>query len=650
VTASYAERLAARVHEQALACIGCNDCMLACPVPESRGVTIAELNAAVHLPVITRPNVVAFLNACTQCTQCVPACPADLSRAEMVLFNKLKVEDAVPNHELLLQTEKRALPSGWTLDGLAQGLATLQLFQGAPPEALRRLVQKSTLRLVAGGESLCKDGDFYERLSVVLSGSLVQTATGPKGELIYLVGLGPGAFFGEVGVLGDCAEPYGAVAREASVVLEAPKLAVLRLIEQAPAFAATLDVIYARHALWSHARSPGSLGALPEAAIAELFAEAKLELVSAGQQLFAEGEPPRDFFLVRSGFLRAVRRDAAGERVLTYFREGDVLGLTALVMNEPAQGYAVQAVGRAEVVRVTSSALHRVYQRYPDAYGKLARSGIEAEQLARATDVGVGPLSPEHALGPYVAMWAPPSQPPAASLAPAGAAPPDWASLRQSSPPGGGSGSYASPSGRQSAPSGVERSLSGARAPLEAGVLVEEGIAKGREVLVVDQNLCTGCGNCIEACERRHGTSRLQLRGLQVENYMFPTACRHCADPACLLCSVNGIVRRPSGEIQIVEDNCIGCGACAERCPYGNISMHAVEREKRGFFPSLFDFLVRGALREQALDAIDPKVQRVAVKCDLCAGHRDYACVTACPVGANFRVDPGRLVGPSKAT
>jgi Fe-S-cluster-containing hydrogenase component 2 len=175
-------------------------------------------------------------------------------------------------------------------------------------------------------------------------------------------------------------------------------------------------------------------------------------------------------------------------------------------------------------------------------------------------------------------------------------------------------------------------------------VLVEEGIAKGREVLVIDQNLCTGCGNCIDACERRHGTSRLQLRGLQVEHYMFPAACRHCADPACLLCSVNGIVRLPSGEIQIVEDNCIGCGACAERCPYGNINMHAVKQKKKGFWPGMLEFLARGSSREAALEAVDPKVERVAVKCDLCAGHADYACVTACPVGANFRTDPSRLV------
>ncbi len=634
----YAQRLAERVSEQALACIGCNDCLLACPIPESRHVTIAELNAAVRLPVLTRPNVISFLDSCTQCQQCVPACPADLNRAEMVLFNKLKVEDAVPNHELLLQAEKATFASGFTLDGLAQGLTALEIFRGATPHALRRLVQKSTLRFVTTGEALCRDGDFYERLTLVLSGSLLQTSTGPKGEQLYLVGLGPGSFFGEVGVLGDCPEPYGAVAREPSVVLEAPKLAVLRLMEQAPIVAETLDLIYARHALFSHVRNPGNLGNLPEVAISELFSEAKLELLSAGQTLFTEQDPARDFFVVRNGFIRASRKDGAGERVLTYFREGNSLGLTALLQSEPVQGYTAAAVGRSEVVRVAGAALARLYARYPEAYQLLAHHAVEGERLARSRSVGVGPLSPDgpgslaSSLGPYVAAYA--------AHAPSQPGVPDSRFSSPSYPSAPGSEARSS-YGRGSA----ERSLSGERAPLEAGVLVEEGIATGREVLVIDQNLCTGCGNCIDACERRHGTSRLQLRGLQVENYMFPTACRHCADPACLLCSVNGIVRRPSGEIQIVEDNCIGCGACAERCPYGNISMHAVEQPKRGLFPSLFDFLARGSARERALDALDPKVQRVAVKCDLCAGHSDYACVTACPVGANFRVDPGRLVG-----
>jgi Fe-S-cluster-containing dehydrogenase component/CRP-like cAMP-binding protein len=607
----YQARLAERVESQVLACIGCNDCMLACPIAESRSVTIAELNHAVHLPTIQQPNVVAFLSACTQCKQCVPACPADLSRAEMVLLNKLKVEDAVPNHELLLSTQSSTAPSGWTLDGLAQGLSTLELFRSANAQGLRRMIQKSTLRLLSEGEELAREGEFYERLAVVLNGSLVQTSTGAKGELLYLVVLGSGSFFGEVGVLGDCPESYGAVAREGSIVLEIPKLAVLRLMEQAPAFGETMDMLYARRALHSHARSPGTLGALPEAAIAELLTHARLELVPAGKSLFAQGDAPRDFFLVRAGFLRALQHDGIGDRVTTYFREGDLFGLTALLYQEARHSYTAQAVGRTEVVRIPGASLGGLFARYPQVHAALSQSAHEAERLARSNEVGVSPLT--HGIAGTPA-------PPTAS-----------GYGRPSSPPG---------VLRPSNPSG----LSGDRARFEAAVLVEQGIAKGREVLVIDQNLCTGCNNCIDACERRHGTSRLQLRGLQVENYMFPAACRHCADPACLLCSVNGIVRLPSGEIQIVEDNCIGCGACAERCPYGNINMHAVKKKKRGFFPAMFDFLARGSSREAALEALDPKIERVAVKCDLCAGHSDYACVTACPVGANFRVDPTSLV------
>ncbi|HEV8244988.1 MAG TPA: cyclic nucleotide-binding domain-containing protein [Polyangiaceae bacterium] len=572
----YERRLAQRVESQVLACIGCNDCLLACPVPESRLVTIGELNSAVNQALIAQKNVIDFVSACTQCGQCVPACPADLNRAEMVLFNKLKVEDSIPDHELSLQARNVAFPSGWTLDGLAQTLLSLELFKGASPLSMRRLLQKSTLRLLVAGEELCKSGEFYEKLSIVLSGSLDQTSIGPRGERLHLLMLGPGTFLGEVGVLGDCAEAFGAVARETSVVLEAPKVAVLRLMDQAPEFAHTLETLYGRHALWTYAREPGALGALPEAALGELMAGARLELLPSGKQLFRQGDTPTDLFLVRSGFLKATHADARGVRALTYFREGDVFAVLAVLYRETMHVYGVEAVGRAEVIRIPGASLWPVLSRYQGSDAALQHSALSAERLARARDVGVGPMN-------------------------------------------------------QAARTSTSE------------LLVEQGIAKGREVLVIDQTVCTGCSNCIDACERRHGQSRLQLRGLQIGKYMFPAACRHCSDPACLLCSVNGIVRLPSGEIQIVEESCIGCGACATRCPYGNISMHPVDEPKKGVVFSILNFLAGSPAREHAIEEIDPKVQKVAVKCDLCAGYNDYACVTACPVGANFRIDPAKL-------
>lgn len=192
----YETELARRVESQSLACIGCNDCLLACPIVESRSVTIGELNNALRLPVLTQRNVVAFVTACTQCSQCVPVCPADLNRAEMVLFNKLKVEDSVADHELLLQARTVTFPSGWSLDGLSSRLTEVELFNGATVTALRRLLLKSTLRLLVPGEELVKEGEFHERLSLVLSGALSQVTNGPRGEPLRILTLGPGSFFG----------------------------------------------------------------------------------------------------------------------------------------------------------------------------------------------------------------------------------------------------------------------------------------------------------------------------------------------------------------------------------------------------------------------------------------------------------------------
>ena len=332
------EQLRQSVEGELLACIGCNDCLLACPVVESRGVSIAELNAAVHLPVISDANVAAFVTACTQCRQCVPACPADLNRADMVLLNKLKVEDSVPDHELMLQARTVAFPSGITLDGLSQKLSELQLFRGAAPIALRRLVLKSTLRMLVPGEELCKEGEFHERLCVVLSGSLEQQSIGVDGLPIHVLKLAQGSFFGEMGVLSDSAEPFSVVAEELSIVLEASKIPVLRLMDQAPEVRASLDALYEKRALFSYSRNPGELGALPEAAVAELLWSSRLELLPTGSVLFDERDSPRDFFLVRSGFLRASQRGDSGERVLTYFREGNVFGVLPLLYREASMG------------------------------------------------------------------------------------------------------------------------------------------------------------------------------------------------------------------------------------------------------------------------------------------------------------------------
>src|SRR5579885_1551530 len=139
-----------------------------------------------------------------------------------------------------------------------------------------------------------------------------------------------------------------------------------------------------------------------------------------------------------------------------------------------------------------------------------------------------------------------------------------------------------------------EATLSGLHA------LVGDGVVEGTEVLVIDLDKCIHCNECEEACARRHGHSRMNRKGMVVGNISIATACRQCQDPVCMLCSRAGIARMPGGEVYITE-SCIGCGICAERCPYDNISIVSLaeEAQERSTWERFTQFFTKGAGKER---------------------------------------------------
>jgi CRP-like cAMP-binding protein/Fe-S-cluster-containing hydrogenase component 2 len=569
------DALRSEVEREIMACIGCNDCLLACPLPEAKQVTIAQLNHAVLDEQIVSADVIGFVQACTQCQQCVPVCPADLHRADIVLYNKLKVEEVAPDHEMPLQVGPNITGSGWSLDALANHVTSLPLFAGVEPAVLRRMLQSATLRRLEPQDVLVREGEFHERLFVVLDGSVEQTTSSTTSDRTRILLLGPGSFHGELAVMGNQEETYTITCVLPATVLEFPKATVFRLMNESPPFKRTMDDLYQRRAIWTHARTSPLLAALPEEAVEDLLSKAQFRVIRPGTVVFREGDQPGDLHLVRTGFLRVARRFGSEERVLQYFREGDVFGAVALLFNQ-LQSATVSANTRTEIVTIPGAAVTALLERSPDLRKTLIAESTKAEEVI----------------------------------------------LQMGSAP--------RPDPKDRATS-MMMSLEG---------LVDRGVMQGHEVLLIDTSICTDCNNCVDACGRRHGYSRIERTGLQLGNMLFPSACRHCEDPVCLLCSVNGIVREPDGEIRIVPDNCIGCGACAERCPYDNIQMHELAGQKEGFVSKLFH-------RAEESSAEDQLKQRLAVKCDLCAGYDYYACVHACPVGAAMRVDPVEVFGRS---
>ena len=363
--ADYFDQLREEVEREVMACIGCNDCMLACPLPEKRFVTIAELNAGVLAETIKAPNVAAFVSACTQCGQCIPACPADLHRADMVLWNKMKVENAAPNQVMPLQVGETVELSQWTLDSLSQHLSGIPLFEGVDPLHLRRMLLSSTLRHLASDEILCREGQYHERLFVLLDGQIEQSAMDSENRRARILIMGAGSFHGELAVLGNREEAYTLTAIRSSIVLELTKGTVHRLKKESSAFRATMDELYRRRALWTFARESPMLAAFPESVIETLLKQSHLRVLRAGEILYREGDRPGNLYIARTGFLKVARKVDGSELVLQYFREGDVFGVTAALFEE-AQSATVSANTRSEVIVIPGAVVQELLNGNPN--------------------------------------------------------------------------------------------------------------------------------------------------------------------------------------------------------------------------------------------------------------------------------------------
>jgi Fe-S-cluster-containing hydrogenase component 2/CRP-like cAMP-binding protein len=173
---------------------------------------------------------------------------------------------------------------------------------------------------------------------------------------------------------------------------------------------------------------------------------------------------------------------------------------------------------------------------------------------------------------------------------------------------------------------------------------IEQGLYEGQSVLVLDLDNCTRCDACTRGCVEEHGSEthgfpipRLLRAGRRLDNFMVATSCRSCTDPHCMVgCPVDSIHRGKHLQI-VIEDHCIGCGLCAENCPYGSIFMIPNERRK--------------------ISTIDPERagrtyavgQLKAANCDLCDARGELssprpACVAACPHDAAFRLTGPQLL------
>ncbi|MFO0952845.1 MAG: cyclic nucleotide-binding domain-containing protein [Isosphaeraceae bacterium] len=390
----------------------------------------------------------------------------------------------------------------------------------------------------------------------------------PTGDAVSLsVGrpvatMGPGDLFGEMTCMSFYPRSATVVAgKDGAVVFEMLRN-VLYIMQRSPAYREVLEQKYRDRVLGSHLRSVSLFEPLREneaefdKLLEELKDKVRLRRCEPGEVIFRQGAAADDgFYIVRAGFVKVSQSRQQDEIVLDYVGPGGYFGEIGLLSDLPE----FQGLTEPGVRNATCTALDHV---------DLVR--ITARDFRDITD-----RFPEKFRSKLVEQ--------AVSI------------LTKNK----------------------ERTGQGRSESLDA--FVSQGLYNATSLLVLDLEKCTRCDECTKACSDAHsGVTRLIREGLRFDKFLVASSCRSCLDPYCMVgCPVGAIRRRNSQEI-IIEDWCIGCGKCAENCPYGNINMHAFETHED----------VPGGSGKVAV------MRQKATSCDLChdlGKNAEPSCVYACP-------------------
>jgi CRP-like cAMP-binding protein/thioredoxin reductase/Fe-S-cluster-containing hydrogenase component 2 len=237
--------------------------------------------------------------------------------------------------------------------------ANVPLLEGINRLQLREFMLESELVAPAEGAVVFERNDYTNSFFMVVSGE-VHVEVLREGEPSSWFPLGPGEFFGELGLISGRRRSSTVKAGRDCVLIEAPRRAMLKLIASVESIRKNVDEAFLKRAVRAYLAPM-----LPEAELDELISGGvEVKTYGGGEALFQEGDAPDGLYLIRRGSVTISRVIAGREVVLSYLAAGNYVGEMALLSNSPRMA-TVKAAVTTEALVLNSMTFQRVLARNP---------------------------------------------------------------------------------------------------------------------------------------------------------------------------------------------------------------------------------------------------------------------------------------------
>ncbi len=259
----------------------------------------------------------------------------------------------------------------------------LPLFGALEAHALEQLLSVFELRELGADEPAIEEGAEGRDAFVVVRGRLRAERKRDGGTAILAV-LGPGALFGEMALVSDAPRAASVVAEEPSLVLAASRDALEELAARAPAIGIELGDFCRARMVQNLVRHSPVLSPLPRDQRRSLMERFLTRNFASGDRLVTMGEETQGLFLIASGSVRVIGRDADGQKLeIATLGPGDVVGEISLVLRRPAMADVV-ATHPTLAMELSRNRFHETIKAHPALLSELYELATKREEELRS--------------------------------------------------------------------------------------------------------------------------------------------------------------------------------------------------------------------------------------------------------------------------